>query len=229
MAFQTDTKYVGRQGNIIAYERLGDYLIRTVPKQAANSIRTAAAFGKAASRAKTLRGLLRPVISNPKDKQMQNRLTAAMRLFLAESRDMVDTPQNSLAGFRFNPDLALADCLLFPIDISDYEGGQISVGIPAIRPIEAIAAPAGTENVRLTMMAAAFHPEDGGHLAGEPQVVVIPYTDSMQDPVNLQLDCAAEPGSMLVIAASVDFLSVNQGVEQLSRAAAEIITTIPIS
>ena len=230
MAFQKDTKYVGRQGNIIAYERHNDYLIRTVPKQAANSKRTAAAFGAAASLAKDLRIMLSPVIPNPKNKPMQNRLTAAMRLFLAESgNDMLNTSQsNSLTGFRFIAGVSLSDYLSFTITIDEYDAGKIRVGIPAIKPAEAIAAPAGTASVQIRVMAVAFHPSKRQNAIGKAQLFDIPYNLALQNAAIVDLDCAAGPGSIMVVAASIAFLSADRTGTAPNQPAAEILRTIGI-
>ena len=228
MAFQKDTKYVGRQGNVIAYERLDDYLIRTVPIQAANSKKTAAAFGLAASVAKDLRISLSPVIPNPRNKDMQNRLTAAMRLFLskADEGESADPLINPLTQFRFMEGSSLTDFLWFPLDIGEYQAGKIPVGMPAIRPAEAIVAPAGTVSVQIRIMAVAFHPGNGKNNAGDAHLIEIPYTEDIQNSVNISLDCTAAPEGIVAVAASLRFLSAGRKMNQQGHAAADILRTI---
>ncbi|NEU08484.1 hypothetical protein GZH53_09205 [Flavihumibacter sp. R14] len=207
MAIQLNTAYTGRINDIIYYERLGDYLLRTVPMQATNSIRSASAFGKAASAARKLRVLLAPLIPNPRDKAMQNRLTVAVRQFLAtaENGSVTDLQNNPLAGFSFAADTALRASLLFPLDIVETAEGTISIGIPAINPLAAITAPAGTTRVVLSFISVTIHPDNELAFASSPVLLEIPYADGVLDSQTLELDSGSMPGGISVVAVSVSY------------------------
>ncbi|NEU07857.1 hypothetical protein GZH53_05990 [Flavihumibacter sp. R14] len=228
MAIQLNTTYIGRIEDIIYYERLGDYLIRTVPRQAANSIKSASAFGKAASLAKNLRTLLAPIIRNPRDKNMQNRLTVAVSRFLADAdaKTVIDPQNNPLAGFQFAADSALNQCLLFPLVVSGQSDGNIRFSIPAINPVDAIAAPPGTTKAEIRFMAISFHPDKGQLSAASSEGLEIPYTDGLQAALNAVLQSEYLPGSVAVVAVSVRYWNNIRPISAAGFMPAQIIATI---
>jgi hypothetical protein len=229
MAIQLNTTYTGRVEDLIYYERLGDFLIRTVQKQTMRTKRAARQFGRASSLAKDLRTLLATIIPDTRDKQMQNRLTVAMRHFLAEADKsaVIDPQNNHLAGFQFAADSALSRCLLFNFDVFESQDGEISLGIPAINPVEAIAAPPGTSKAEIRFMAARLHPDNNMSYSGQA-VIEVPYNDGMIASQNIELETGSEPGSIMIVAASLRYWQGSEEIRQPGFMPAEIAAVIKL-
>ena len=225
MARQINSEFKGTIGNLIFYERSGEYLIRTVQQQTTATRLAAKEFGRASSTAKRLRRLLAPLIPAPRNRQMQNRLTVAMRGFLAETEEqpIIGSDNNRLAGFGFDAGSAISECLLFPLNISAQADRKISVEIPAITPLEAIRAPEGTTKVEIRAMAAAFHPDDHSGFAGVPAVLEVPYSSAQQPPAVIELECITEPGSVAVVALSVSYFNGSRKITMPGFMPVEII------
>ena len=207
MARQIDSEITGIIGNVIFYERQGEYLMRSVPFQTIGSQKSAKNYGRASSLSKILRQLLAPLLPNPRDRNMQNRLTPAMRDFLAllTDRKSIQPDDNPLAGFRFVLSSNLKDCLLFPLVINQQAGGNIRLELPAIHPVDAIAAPPGTSRVELQMMAIAIQMNGEQTYAGNPETLSIPYIDEQQPPGNIFLEMDAPAGSIVVVTAALTY------------------------
>jgi hypothetical protein len=203
----------------------GDFLIRTVPVQTAGTRRAAKDFGHASSRAKLLRMLLLPLLPNPKDRNMQNRLVTAMAKVLTWRKDEVSRQEenNPLSGFRFVPGSSLEDCSKFKLLLNHEADGNLKVGIPAMNPLDSIVAPAGTSRVQFRLMGVAFHPDKEESVAGTPEVIDIPYTDGEQaaNSVVLQLEAAAE--MITVVALELSYWKGNERIHDAGFMPVEII------
>ena len=207
MAYQIDTEFTGTIENLIFYKRNGKFLIRTIPVQAMASQITAKAFGKASSKAKTLRTLLSPLIPFPKDRNMQYRLTTAIQAFLAvlKTGAELQPENNKLSGFRFIQTSDFNNCLKIPISISMLPGGNISFTVPEMNPLDSITAPAGTSRVELQIMAVTFQANHNQSYAGIPETHLILYTNTIQQAWNFVIETKARPGSIIVIAAALRY------------------------
>ena len=214
MAHQVNSEVTGTIENLVFYERYGKFLIRTVQKQAVASQESAKAFSTAASAAKTLRNLSAPLILNPRDKGMQNRLTTAMLKFLAlDPAIEFDAQSNPLAGFRFMEDSDLQSCLNFTPLISEEQGTGIRVELPAFNARQSVIAPAETSRMELRFLAAVLHPGENSAIAGTPELVHIPYTAEMRPPLEFILNTGPRAGLTAVAAA----LSYWEGDRQISQ------------
>ncbi len=225
MAIQLNTTYTGRIHDLIYYERLGDYLIRTVGQQTTATKRAARDFGRASALAKKLRGILNSIISEPRDRKMQNSLTVAMRHFLAstEKNRSTDLQNNPLVGFRFAADSSLRQCLLSPLLINKAEEGKISIGIPEINPVEAIAAPAGTTKVEIIFMTATVHPGKELSLASDSALIVIPFSAGYMAPQSVELEAGNEPNSVIVVAAIMRYWNGSKQIRQAGFMPVEVV------
>ena len=224
MARQTDSEITGTFDNIIFYERNGDFLIRTVQKQTEATEKAAKNFGSASNKAKILRQLLHALLPNPKDRNMQNRLTPVMREFLAlmTDRKTISPDDNPLAGFRFVESSDLKDCLQFSLGLSHQPEGGIVVEIPEINPSHSIAAPVGTSRVQLDLMAVGFGMNDELTFQGNLKMISIPYADEMQPSINQIVEIDAQSGSILVVAAALSYWNYNRQISQLGFMPVEV-------
>ena len=198
------------------YEREGEFFIRTVQKQAKSSQKAAKNYGRASSKSKIVRQLLLPLLPNPRDRDMQNRLTPAMREFFAllSTRKEIQPTENPLAGFRFVLTSDLKDCLRFSIGFNQQPDGDILVEVPAINPSQSIVAPAGTSSVQLELMAVSFNMNDEQAFSSIPEIIPIPYVNEMQPAVNQILEVHAQTTNIVVVAAALSYWNHNKQISQ---------------
>ena len=81
MGKQKDQKFVGRIGNVIYYQRNGEFYTRSTPstmQQTKATKKASSNFGLASQVSRVLRNLLEPAIPFSKDKRMQNRFRGAL-------------------------------------------------------------------------------------------------------------------------------------------------------
>ncbi|NEU08639.1 hypothetical protein GZH53_09980 [Flavihumibacter sp. R14] len=225
MAIQLNTRYTGRIEDLIYYERLGDYLIRTMGQQTMATQRAAKDFGRASSLAKNLRRVLSPIIPDPRDRKMQNSLTVAVRHFLASTKKhtSTDLQNNPLAGFLFGANSSLAQCLLFPLSITEVGEGRVSIGFPQINPVEAIVAPAGTTRLEIRLTTATAHPDNDLKFSDDTAVLEIPYISGLHAPQSIDLETGSEPGSVIVVVATLRYWNGSEPIRQAAFMPVEIV------
>jgi hypothetical protein len=138
---------------------------------------------------------------------MQNRLTPAMREFLAllTARQVIQATKNPLAGFRFELTSDFKDCLRFSIGFSRRPDGDVLIEIPAIAPLQSIAAPSETTRVELALMAVGFQMNGNETFGGAPEMISIPYTDEMQPAISCVLEVPKLAGNIVVVAAALTY------------------------
>jgi len=225
MARQIDSEITGVIDNLIFYERQGVYLIRTLPFQTAASKKSAIQYGFASTKAKILRQLLLPLLPNPKDRDMQNRLTPAMREFLSALSDntSINPFDNPLAGFRFVVTSDLKNCLHFSIGLTPQVDGSVHIEIPVINPYQSFSAPEGTSRIELRMMAVTFNTGNNHGTASKAAVFNTPYVNEVQPAATIILDMPAEDGSILVIAAVLSYFDNERLINKEGYMPAEIV------
>lgn len=143
----------GRTGPLIHY-KLGDkHFIRAVPRKFTQTKATkkrASEFGHASSLGKAIRGVLKPVIPDPKDRSMHRRLIVALFEWIRQK----DKPANQgnhlsfITGFKFNNDgYPFQNLFKTQIQFVKSAAGEIQIIIPDYVPEKDIKAPTGTKSV----------------------------------------------------------------------------------
>ncbi|HUH32815.1 MAG TPA: hypothetical protein VLZ28_02620 [Daejeonella sp.] len=226
MARQIDSEITGTIDDIIFYERNGKFLMRSVQVQTAATRKAAKDYGRASNKAKILRQLLQPLLPNPKDRNMQNRLTPAMREFLAllPAKTAFPPTENPLVGFRFVVSSDLKDCLRFPLGYSQQPDGNILIELPAINPPQSIAAPTGTSRVQLKLMAVGFNLNDEQTFSSNMELISIPYVNEMQEAVNQLLEVDVQTTNLVVVAAALSYWNHDKQISQVGFMPVEIVS-----
>lgn len=190
MALQMEIYIKGRQGNTIFYKRSGTWISRSAPakvKQTAAMKTRSSNFGLASAAGRQLRRQLETVLPFPRDKNMQNRFSGAIALWLKLQKKSSIAPDSDipeLSGFNFNENTSIAERFRIACTLSGNAGQPLQLHIPAFLPAKAITAPAHTSKVLFSIAAAVCKPgsddwEDAGTFSFE-----VPYNN---DPVAEQL------------------------------------------
>lgn len=212
MGKQKDMKYVGRSGNVIYYELNGGYYIRKAPgkiKQTAATKIRSSNFAIAARANRVLRSLLQPVIPNPKDKKMQNRFGGAiMRWLQLQTPDQLEQADNLpyLGHFQFNDATSIPERWKVPLTVNKQIGDVLQLHIPAFIPKEKISAPAWTNRIEGTIVAASCNLKNSLSNGNSVQAFSIPYNNTWVPVQNIQLPVPMPVGSLVIVAVSLTYI-----------------------
>lgn len=215
MAKQSTIFVKGSIANVVFYKLNGQHIARSKPasvKQTGNMKQRSQNFGIAARAGKTLRAGLAPILPFPKDKKMQSRFSGALSQWLGTQPIHELLPQPAVAalhGYNFNEACRLAERFKVPVHVSLPPGGQVTIDIPAFVPTQALAAPAHTAYAELTVITTACRLATAMPVATEIFSRRIDYNNIEQPPQQLQYSIAAQPGTLVLAAASISFWRSN--------------------
>ncbi len=212
MGIQTNLYYQGTQGNLVFYELNGGFYMRAKPsvvRQTAATRACAGTFGAAVRMAKNIRAAIAPVLPNPRDRQIMNRLNTSMYKWLLTApldNSANYQPVPALTGFSFNEETALSERLKLQLDVNWLEPGGPMLEIPAMNPTRDIIAPAHTVSVTLQIETASCRLSDGAITGTCSKTIIIPYKTMMLPAQNIMLPIAPSPIALVVIAASLRYV-----------------------
>jgi hypothetical protein len=212
MAFQKGIlKLKGALGGISFYETQDGYLAREKGGVSGERIKNdpmfvrtrenGAEFGRAGQGASILRSALRTVLAGSIDTRMSSRLTAAMMRVvkgdttsIRGARNAVDGNATLLQGFEFNDRASLDSVFKAPYTtVLNRVTGNLTLNIAAFNPSELIAAPNGSDYLKLVFAATAVDFATGEYVTATSESPNI-ATGSLVQPA-LQLVANVPPAS----------------------------------
>ena len=209
MATYQGPGFNGKIDNLVFFTRNGKQIVRTMPgkvRQTAATKTRSHNFGIASKSCKTLRWLLQPVLFNPTDRNMQLRFSGAAARWLALNNIETLAPQQQLpfvTGFSFNKQTSVAERCRLPFTVSNPVAGQTLVQLPAFIPTAAIAAPAHTTTVQLTITVAACNLLSAQAAGSETKQLLLPYNNTPVAAQDIEFNVAAETGVLLITAVQI--------------------------
>jgi len=207
--------------NLIYYSRLGGWYVRSKPENIKQTTATKQAgnnFGKANKTESNLRNTLLSIIPNSKDKTMQRRFAKAVYQWLNKDPLNTNLPVDKLpfiTGYEYNENSCLKESLRLPISVSRTPLGKLDLHIPAFRPTQAITAPPNTQMIVCNVMAAACDMQNGAATAKYNTRIVIPYVNASISDRDYLLDIDTAPGCLTVVAISLEYHTVVDGIENV--------------
>ena len=218
MGKQKDQKFVGRIGNVIYYQRNGGFYTRSVPSRMPQTKATKKAssnFGVASQVSRVLRNLLEAAIPFPKDKKMQNRYRGAVMKWLQQKAILQLEPAINLPyiqDFQFNEASSLQELWKVSLSVNQPGGDVLELLIPAFIPKEKISAPAWTNRVECTVVAASCSLQNIVTNAKDTHSFSIRYNEEPIAAQNIRFTVDMRAGSLVVVAVSLTyFVSKNRG------------------
>ena len=220
MGRQRDSKLVCTIGNLIFYNRLGEYCIRTKPvdvKRTRASIHSGFNFGKASRIGRQIRNLIGPINQSKSDSLTINRLNGAINKFISwkEKKDAasVTMPKKLpfIYGFQFNDQADLTSIIAIKVSIKSSEPGLIEISLDSFIPSRALHAPANTNRILFKMILLDTNLKDAEtHLLGKTEIE-IPYSSEPFQPPVISLQACAKPGDLIMMVMSVQYLVNKNG------------------
>jgi hypothetical protein len=215
MALQATTFVKGRIGNLTFYP-LGDtWVARSIPahvKQAAATKLRSRNFGVAVKAGKTLRQLLLPLLSFPKDKRMQTKFAGAIANWLGVSDPAGIAPVNNIPfvnHFSFNDATSVSERWRTVITVLRPSDNYIEVHIPAFIPTAVITAPVYTDVVECNITVASCKLIDATALGSFNVTISIPYNSELRNEQVLSLPVKSTTGAIVITAVSLRYQLAN--------------------
>lgn len=204
MALQVENFVSGRIGNIVFYKRAGVWIARAAAGKVKQSPATKSwsnIFGKASTAGKSLRMLLRDILPDEQDKEMQNDFSGAiarvMKLLQAGGMQPL-WPIPELNTHNFNKKTGVRERFRVAIGVTKLSDHLLEIHIPAFTPSRSIGAPAHTERVDIHICAASCKLPGGQGQGRAGYSLSVPYDDQpiKEQFIQLAVDCPT--GSLLL-------------------------------
>ena len=221
MGRQSNIKLKVTVANIIYYERLGEYYIRSKPqviKQSAATKAHSKLFGSAARLEKVYRNMLSPVIPFAVNLSMQRKFRSFLYKYLiAETTDTKNDISVRADYFEFNTECSLRERFRVPIRVEIRDAEKMVVVFPAFQPTQSIIAPAGTESVTITV-AAAYCTLDNLNAQNHCSIqLLLPYHDTIIAQQEIELPIAVMPKTVHVVLVSMQCIKSGHQIIKTKR------------
>jgi hypothetical protein len=206
-----------RRKPVVFYDRFGKTCVRSNcvnMNQTASMKAAAKLFGKASNTGAVMRGLLQPVIPDPKDREMQRSFQGCLQDWLLNAPYNDTSPQNDLlyvSGFQFNTESDLRARCKIGMQVNRTVTGMISLFVPSFVPVDKIVAPAYTRSVQLNIAAAGYNFQTKIISGSYSSVMNINYNDDLFPPAELQIPLATSAGNLIIVAAAVTYNAMQKG------------------
>jgi hypothetical protein len=226
MARQRDSKLVGTVGNLIFYNRLGEYCMRTKPvdvKRSTASIHSGLNLGKASKTGRQIRNLVGSIYPCKSNSLVINRLNGALHKFISwkEKKDAASISMPNklpfIYGFQFNDQADLNSITAIKPSIKAIDPGLNEIGLSPFIPGQSLQAPANTNSIFLKMILMGVNLEKAEtELLGNSEIV-IPYSNQIFPPQIILIPAAAKPGNLTIMVMAVQYMfNKNDDVEMLN-------------
>jgi hypothetical protein len=215
MARQRDSKLVGTVGNLIFYNHLGDYRMRTKPvsvKRSRASVHSGLNFGKASKICRQIRNQIVTINPSKSGSRAMCRFTGALNKYIGwqEKQDPAfPVRQNGLPfiqGFQFNEQADLSSIMAIRVSITSSESGLMEIRFAPFVPGEALQAPYNTDHISLKWVITSTNfatVETGKPAMGEMR---IPYVHDLFQPPVISIPALTKPDNMMLMVLAVQYM-----------------------
>lgn len=220
MGRQRDSKLVGTVGNLIFYNRLGEYLMRTKPdsvRRTKASVNSGFNFGKASKISAQIRNHVASINPCKSDIRVLYRLTAAMNKFISwkEKKDAASVKMPDklpyIYGFQFNDQADLTSITSIKASTKLTEPGMTEISMDAFIPSESLHAPANTNHIVFNTMLLGIDLQDvKAELLGKSEIE-IPYSSETFQPPVISMPATAKSGDLAILVMAVQYMVDKKG------------------
>jgi hypothetical protein len=215
MARQRDSKLVGTIGNLIFYNHLGDYRMRTKPvsvKRSRASVHSGLNFGKASKISKQIRNQIVTINPSKSGSHTMYRFTGALNKYIGwqEKQDPASPVRRNglpfIQGFQFNEQADLSSIMAIRVSINSPEPGLMEIRFAPFVPGEALQAPFHTDHILLKWVITSTNLADvetGKPVMGELR---IPFVHELFQPPVISIPALTEPDNMMLMVLAVQYM-----------------------
>ncbi len=226
MARQRDSKLVGTVANLIFYNRLGEYCMRTKPvdvRRTYASIHSGFNFGKASRTGKQIRNLVGLIYPYKSDSLLINRLNGAINKFISWKEKM-DAASRTMPkklpyiyGFQFNSkaDLAIFSAIQPSLKLKEPE--LVEISLTPLIPSQSLRAPVNTSRIifKIELIGMNLNKAET-ELMGKSEIE-IPYSGETFYPQDILIPASEKPGNLIIMVIAVQYMvNKNGDIEMLN-------------
>jgi hypothetical protein len=185
MARQTNLNLVGRFGNILFYQRLGSFYMKSIGtniNQSKATKKCSGDFGNANVFAGIVRQLLSPILADKNIMDKRNLLHVDVYKWLLTNPLKNTSPQNEvpfITGYEFNSSSAFIQRFKKSVVVERATEGNLLLTIPSLNPMKDIVAPAYTKSVELCIAAGSCNAKTMTAITNYTTSVSFPYGDAI--------------------------------------------------
>ena len=207
----------GKIENLISYERDGKPYLRAIPdevRQTKATKRSAKNFGKAARIAKFLRWNMKAVIPPKQGRYAEYRLNHAVAkwlLTIAPRAKNTDAQSSDLFSLGLSKKTVFGYRITIPLETDWTKKSMVGLSIPDITPSRAIVAPAHTRRLHWTITVTGSSIKEPGSTDVYTAAFEMDYNDVPLPARQIELPFRLKPGSINIIAVSVQYLVMKKG------------------
>src|ERR1700690_4251269 len=223
MARQHDAKLVGTVGNVIFYNRMGEYCMRAKPvsgRRTGAFISSGLNFGKASKISRQIRTLIEKI--NPSKSNIQAyRLNGAINKFISwkEKKDAaiitMPTKLPFIYEFQFNDQVDLSSITAIQPSIKSTDPGLTKISLLPFIPGQSLQATAHTNSVflKMSLIGISLEKAETYHLG--KSVLVVPYSNETFHPPVISIPAAPKPGNLVILVMAVQYMVSKNGEVEL--------------
>jgi hypothetical protein len=178
-------------------------------------------FGRAGKAGKVLRNAIRSLIQNAADSRAVSRLTKEMmKVVKADTtstrglRNVIDGETELLEGFDFNTSAKLGTTLYAQYAVTiDRTAGTIALNVPAFKPADMVAAPAGATHFKMVSAGSEIDFEQEVHVTDVHESAILPWDNTATSVMNVVHTLTANSVHPLFFVLGIQFFQEVNGVK----------------
>jgi len=179
-------------------------------------------FGLASTMGSVIRRQMEPIITQPRDLDMQTRLVTFLYQWLLNLKDRKDYSKanqaRSLVGFQFvEQNHPVLDRWQVGLNVSMPDSGQVQIKIPAFVPSEAIKAPTDIASVVCRIAVSVCDAEQGFGIACDSVKLIFDYNDKPVAAQTISFPLSTPKGSLLLTGISLEYRIAKKGYQHTTR------------
>lgn len=208
MGRQRNIKFVGTKANLIFYERMGGYYIRTKPvtvKQSRATHSSANNFGKASGLAKAIRLCAASILPFKPGRPLINRLNKNVYACLCNNNLTGAASLPFITGFEINEKSKLAERFKINIPIPVVNDTGITVQLPAFNIKQQIIAPAYTQKIIVKIAAANSNFKNPAVCSSSNTNLTIEYSNNSTAAQEIHIPLIISNESLLLLMMALEY------------------------
>ncbi|HSZ33643.1 MAG TPA: hypothetical protein VK772_10030 [Puia sp.] len=220
MGRQRDSKLVGTFGNVIFYNRLGEYCMRTKPtavKRTKSTMHSGLNFGKASSICRQIRNLVSNINPVKSDQRLMYKLTGSLNKFISW-KEKIERMSHSMPktlpfiyGFQFNSEADLSSIRAIQPIIKSSNNGVVEINFAPFIPSQSLHAPSVTNYILFKMILVRSDLEKAeANLLGKSDLE-IPFTNDSFQPAVINIPGDINPDDLVMLIISVQYMINRNG------------------
>ncbi len=220
MARQRDSKLIGTFGNVIFYNRLGEYCMRTKPidvERTISSVHSGLNFGKASRICRQVRMLVTQINPVRSDQHLMYRLTGALNKFIAwkeKIERMSHTMPKKLPfiyGFQFNTEADLSSIRAIQPIVKTSDPGVVEINFASFVPNQTLRISSETKNILFKIILVKTNLEKAETALLSRSELEIPNSSESYQPAVIKIVGDTNPGDLIMLIMSVQYIVNRNG------------------